>query len=88
MAVADQVAQEQVTWNRLVEQDEVLGMFGTLGTPTNAAAQKYLNERKVPQFLVFSGVARFRDPKTFPWTVGADLDFRAHRRIHGLVGHA
>ena len=60
---------------RMVEQDEVLGMFGTLGTPTNAAVQKYLNEHKVPQFFVFSGVARFRDPKTFPWTVGADLDF-------------
>jgi branched-chain amino acid transport system substrate-binding protein len=60
---------------RLVEQEEVLGMFGTLGTPTNAAAQKYLNEHKVPQFFVFSGVARFRDPRTSPWTIGADLDF-------------
>jgi branched-chain amino acid transport system substrate-binding protein len=64
---------EQV--RRLVEQDQVLGMFGSLGTATNAATQRYLNEHKVPQFFVFSGVARFRDPHTSPWTVGGDLAF-------------
>jgi len=60
---------------RLVEQDQVLGIFGSLGTPTNAAIQRYLNDRKVPQFFVFSGVARFRDPRTYPWTMGGDLAF-------------
>jgi ABC-type branched-subunit amino acid transport system substrate-binding protein len=60
---------------RLVEQEDVLAMFGTLGTPSNAAMQKYLNEHKVPQFFLFSGAARFRDPKTFPWTMGGDLAF-------------
>jgi branched-chain amino acid transport system substrate-binding protein len=60
---------------RLVEQDQVLGIFGSLGTPTNVAMQRYLNDRKVPQFFVFSGVARFRDPHTYPWTIGGDLAF-------------
>jgi branched-chain amino acid transport system substrate-binding protein len=37
--------------------------------------QRYLNDRKVPQFFVFSGVARFRDPRAYPWTMGGDLAF-------------
>jgi branched-chain amino acid transport system substrate-binding protein len=60
---------------RLVEQDEVLGLFGTVGTAPNAAVQRYLNDRKVPQLFLFSGAARFRDPRTFPWTMGGDLAF-------------
>jgi branched-chain amino acid transport system substrate-binding protein len=60
---------------RLVEQDEVLGIFGSLGTAPNVAMQRYLNDRKVPQFFVFSGVARFRDPHNNPWTIGGDLAF-------------
>jgi ABC-type branched-subunit amino acid transport system substrate-binding protein len=47
---------EQV--RRLVEQDEVLGMFGSLGTATNTATQRYLNEHKVPQFFSSSAVSR------------------------------
>jgi branched-chain amino acid transport system substrate-binding protein len=60
---------------RLVEQDEVLGIFGSLGTPANVAMQRYLNDRKVPQLFVFSGVARFRNPHAYPWTMGGDLAF-------------
>jgi branched-chain amino acid transport system substrate-binding protein len=60
---------------RLVEQDEVLGIFGSLGTPANVAMQRYLNDRRVPQLFVFSGVARFRNPRTYPWTMGGDLAF-------------
>jgi ABC-type branched-subunit amino acid transport system substrate-binding protein len=60
---------------RLVEQDEVLGIFGSLGTATNMAMQRYLNDRKVPQFFTWSGVARMRDPRDFPWTIGGDLAF-------------
>jgi branched-chain amino acid transport system substrate-binding protein len=60
---------------RLVEQDEVLGIFGSLGTPGNVAMQRYLNDRKVPHFFVFSGVARFRNPQAYPWTMGGDLAF-------------
>jgi branched-chain amino acid transport system substrate-binding protein len=60
---------------RLVEQDEVLGIFGSLGTPANVAMQRYLNDRKIPHFFVFSGVARFRDGHAYPWTMGGDLAF-------------
>ena len=60
---------------RLVEQDEVLGLFGTVGTAPNAAIQRYMNDRKVPQLFLFSGAARFRNPAAAPWTMGGDLAF-------------
>jgi branched-chain amino acid transport system substrate-binding protein len=60
---------------RLVEQDEVLGLFGSVGVQTNSAVQRFLNDRKVPQLFVFGGVARFRDPRAAPWTMGGDLAF-------------
>jgi branched-chain amino acid transport system substrate-binding protein len=60
---------------RLVEQEHVFGMFGSLGTPTNASVQKYLNQHKVPQMFLFTGTSRFRDPQHYPWTIGGDLSF-------------
>jgi ABC-type branched-subunit amino acid transport system substrate-binding protein len=60
---------------RLVEQDEVLGIFGPLGTATNLAMQRYLNDHKVPQFFTWSGIARMRNPHDYPWTMGGDLAF-------------
>jgi branched-chain amino acid transport system substrate-binding protein len=60
---------------RLVEQDEVFGIFGPLGTATNVAMQRYLNDHKVPQFFTWSGVARMRNPHDYPWTMGGDLAF-------------
>ena len=65
---------------RLVEQEGVLGIFGSLGTPTNAAVQRYLNEQKVPQLFLFTGTSRFRDPEHFPWTMGGDLSFVSETR--------
>lgn len=53
---------------RLVEQDEVLAIIGTIGTPTNTAIQKYLNQKKVPQIFISTGAAKWDDPKNFPWT--------------------
>jgi branched-chain amino acid transport system substrate-binding protein len=55
---------------RLVEDDNVLMIYGSVGTPTNAAVEKYLNLKKVPQLFVTTGASRFRDPKAFPWTIG------------------
>ena len=54
---------------RLVEDENVLAMFGSVGTPTNAAVQKYLNGKKIPQLFITTGGSRFRDPKLFPWTM-------------------
>src|SRR6202046_1070274 len=59
---------EQV--RQLVEQDQVLFMFSTLGTPTNIAIHAYLNDNKVPQLFVTTGADRWNDPKHFPWTMG------------------
>lgn len=55
---------------KLVESDEVLMMYGSVGTPTNAATQKYLNIKKVPQLFISTGASRFKDAKTSPWTLG------------------
>ena len=65
---------------RLVEQDQVFGIFGSLGTPTNASVQRYLNERRVPQMFLFTGTSRFRDPEHYPWTIGGDLSFVSETR--------
>src|SRR3954468_15194504 len=54
---------------KLVEQEEVLLMFGSLGTATNSAVHRYLNGKKVPQLFVLSGATKWADPKNFPWTM-------------------
>jgi branched-chain amino acid transport system substrate-binding protein len=55
---------------KLVEQEGVLLDFNPLGTPTNSAIQKYLNERKVPQLFVATGATKWGDPEHYPWTIG------------------
>src|SRR5262249_10443877 len=55
---------------KLVEGDEVLLIFQSLGTPTNNAIQKYMDSKKVPQLFVATGATKFGDYKTFPWTMG------------------
>ena len=53
---------------RMVEQDEVLAIMNALGTPTNSATHKYLNQKKVPQLLISSGASKWNDPKNYPWS--------------------
>ena len=53
---------------KLVEQEEVLAIVGTIGTPTNSATQRYLNAKKVPQIFISTGAAKWDDPKNFPYT--------------------
>jgi branched-chain amino acid transport system substrate-binding protein len=59
---------EQV--RRLVESDEVFLLFADIGTATNLAIHKYVNDRKVPHLFVSSGLSKWDDPKNFPWTMG------------------
>jgi branched-chain amino acid transport system substrate-binding protein len=54
---------------KLVEQEEVQMMFGSLGTATNSAVHRYLNGKKVPQLFLLSGATKWADPKNFPWTM-------------------
>jgi branched-chain amino acid transport system substrate-binding protein len=66
---------------KLVERDEVLFIFNPVGTPTNAAIQKYMNSNKVPQLFVGSGATRWNDPSEFPWTMGWQPSYQAEGRI-------
>jgi branched-chain amino acid transport system substrate-binding protein len=74
-------AVEQV--RKLVESDEVLLTFQIIGTPSNAAVQKYLNSKKVPQLFAATGASRFTDPKNFPWTMGFNPNYFVEGRIYG-----
>ncbi|WGR94477.1 ABC transporter substrate-binding protein [Bradyrhizobium sp. ISRA443] len=73
-------AVEQV--RKLVEGDEVLFTFQIIGTPSNAAVQKYLNARKVPQLLASTGASRFSDPKNAPWTIAYNPNYQSEGRIY------
>ncbi len=74
-------AAEQV--RKLVEGDEVLLTFQIIGTPSNAAVQKYLNAKKVPQLFAATGASKFTDPKNFPWTMGFNPNYFVEGRIYG-----
>jgi branched-chain amino acid transport system substrate-binding protein len=74
-------AVEQV--RKLVESDEVLLTFQIIGTPSNAAVQKYLNTKKVPQLFAATGATKFTDPKNFPWTLGFNPNYFVEGRIYG-----
>jgi branched-chain amino acid transport system substrate-binding protein len=74
-------AVEQV--RKLVESDEVLFTFQIIGTASNAAVQKYLNGKKVPQLFTATGASRFTDPKNFPWTLGFNPSYFVEGRIYG-----
>ncbi|HEX9214720.1 MAG TPA: ABC transporter substrate-binding protein [Bradyrhizobium sp.] len=67
---------------KLVESDEVLLIFNSLGTPTNTAIQKYMNNRKVPQLFIASGASKWNDPKRFPWTMGWQPTYQGEARIY------
>ena len=67
---------------KLVESDEVLLIFQSLGTPTNNAIQKYMDQKKVPQLFVATGATKFGDPKNFPWTMGWQPTYQTEGRIY------
>jgi len=67
---------------RLVESDEVLLIFSSLGTAPNTAIQKYLNAKKVPQLFVATGAAKWNDPKHFPWTMGFQPSYQHEGQIY------
>jgi branched-chain amino acid transport system substrate-binding protein len=67
---------------KLVESDEVLFIFNSLGTPSNSAIQKYMNAKKVPQILVATGATKWNDPKDFPWTMGWQPNYQSETQIY------
>lgn len=68
---------------KLVEQDKVLFMVGTVGTSPNNSIHRYLNQRKVPHLLVGSGAAKWNDPKNFPWTSAWIPSYELEAQIYG-----
>src|SRR5213596_2065404 len=67
---------------KLVESDEVLFIFNSLGTPSNSAIQKYMNSKKVPQLFVATGATKWNDPKEFPWTMGWQPSYQSESQIY------
>src|ERR1051326_6426841 len=71
---------EQV--RKMVEEDRVLFLFQTLGTPSNTAIHGYLNDNKVPQLFVATGADQWNDPKNHSWTMGFNPSYRLEARIY------
>ena len=67
---------------KLVESDEVLLVFNSLGSATNSAVQKYLNKNKVPQLFVATGATKWNDAKTYPWTMGWQPSYQSETVIY------
>ena len=67
---------------KLVEQDEVALLFSNLGTPTNSAIQKYVNQKKVPHLLISTGADKWGDYQHFPWTIGYQPSYRTEAQIY------
>jgi ABC-type branched-subunit amino acid transport system substrate-binding protein len=67
---------------KLVEEDEVLLLFQTLGTPSNTAIHKYMNTKKVPQLFVATGASKWGDPKNFPYTMGWQPNYQSEAKIY------
>ncbi|MEY9179770.1 branched-chain amino acid transport system substrate-binding protein [Bradyrhizobium sp. USDA 326] len=67
---------------KLVESDEVLLIFNSLGTPPNSAIQKYMNQKKVPQLFVATGATKWNDPQNFPWTMGWQPNYQSESIIY------
>ena len=66
---------------KLVEEEEVLFVFNTLGTPPNSAIHKYMNTKKTPQLFVATGATKWGDPKNFPWTMGWQPNYQSESKV-------
>jgi len=71
---------EQV--RKLVESDGVLLLFNMLGTPTNTAIHKYVNQKKIPHLFIASGATKWGDPKNFAWSMGWQPNYQSEGQIY------
>jgi branched-chain amino acid transport system substrate-binding protein len=74
---------------KLIENDGVLFIFASLGTPPNTAIERYMNSKRVPQLFVLTGATKFGDPKNYPWTMGWQPTYQNEARIYAkyLIEH-
>lgn len=66
---------------KLVEEEEALLVFNPLGTPSNTAIQRYMNQKKVPQLFVATGATKWGNPKENPWTMGWQPAYQSEAKI-------
>jgi ABC-type branched-chain amino acid transport systems, periplasmic component len=70
--------------HQLVEQDNVFAIFDSVGTEHALAVRPYLNDRKVPQLFVGSGVSKLAtEHKQYPWSMGYLPSFLGEGAIYG-----
>jgi branched-chain amino acid transport system substrate-binding protein len=67
---------------KLIEEDKVAFIFGSLGTPTGIAVRGYLNDRKIPQLFLASGANALGDPEKFPWTMHFNPSYRTEAEVY------
>ncbi|WP_332741560.1 ABC transporter substrate-binding protein [Hydrogenophaga sp.] len=67
---------------KLVEQDEVLLLYGMFGTATNSAIHRYVNARKVPHLLLLTGASKWNDPAKNPWSMGFYPDYPSEAKVY------
>ncbi len=67
---------------RLVEQDRVAFTFNQLGTPTNSAIVRYMNQRRVPHIFLSTGADKWGNHQDTPWTIGWQPSYRTEAQIY------
>ncbi len=67
---------------RLVEEDKVAATFAQLGTPTNSAIVRYLNQKKVPQLFVATGADKWGNYQGYPWTIGWQPSYVTESQVY------
>jgi branched-chain amino acid transport system substrate-binding protein len=75
---------------KMVEEDKVLAIVGTMGTPTNSAIFKYMNAKQVPQIFIATGASKWgANAAEYPWTMGWYPTYRNEGVIFGkyIVGN-
>lgn len=67
---------------QLVESEKVLAIVNTIGTATNRAVHRYLNQRKVPQLFILTGASQWNDPKNHPWTMMGMIAYETEGEVY------
>ena len=67
---------------KLVEQDEVLFLYGMFGTATNTAVHRYVNAKKVPHLLLLTGASKWNDPQKNPWSMSFYPDYPSEAKVY------
>ena len=67
---------------RLIEEDQVAALFAPLGTPTNSATVRYVNQKKVPDLFLATGADKWGDYKQHPWTIGWQPSYVTESQVY------